>query len=245
MTTKSSESSVRTLERGLEILLAFEYSSSDFSLTELAQKVDLSPSTASRLLASLEKYHFVRRSPETRRYSLGFAFLHLSGMAQLGNDLRTLALPFLKKLQQTHNESASLYVVESDSRVCLERVESTHPLRRNIMIGETLPLTRGAGGRVLLAWLSKEEQKEILAKQTGTSIEVLEGVRKAGYAVSHSEREAGVFAVSAPIFNDKKRVVAALSMSGPTSRLTRELEIKYIKSVCQTAKQLSKELGYS
>ena len=56
MTTKSSESSVRTLERGLEILLAFEYSSSDFSLTELAQKVNLSPSTASRLLASLEKY---------------------------------------------------------------------------------------------------------------------------------------------------------------------------------------------
>ena len=88
-------------------------------------------------------------------------------------------------------------------------------------------------------------QKEILAKQAGTSLEVLEGVRKAGYAVSHSEREAGVFAVSAPIFNDKKRVVAALSMSGPTSRLTRELEIKYIKAVCQTAKQLSKELGYS
>ena len=244
MISKSTESSVRTLERGLEILLAFEYSSSDFSLTELAQKVDLSPSTASRLLASLEKYHFVRRSPDTRRYSLGFAFLHLSGMAQLGNDLRAIALPHLKKLQQTYNESTSIYVAENGHRVCLERVESTHPLRRTIMIGETLPLTRGAGGRVLLAWLSKAEQQRILIKQGGTTPEALDGVKKAGYAVSHAEREAGVFAVSAPIFNDKKRVVAALSMSGPTSRLTDELERKYVKSVCQTAKQISKELGY-
>ena len=245
MKNANGESSVRTLERGLEILQIFETASSDFSLTEISQKADLSPSTASRLLASLEKFQFIRRDSDTRRYSLGSALLRLSDFASRQTDLRSIALPYLRELQQKYNESTSIYVAQNGRRVCAERVESTHRLRRIIMIGESLPLTRGAGGRILLAWMDPAERRLILAQDTTTTEENLADVRNAGYAFSLAEREVGVFAVAAPIFDFHGKLVAALSMSGPTSRLTPELKEKYIESIQQSAKSISKELGYT
>lgn len=238
------ESSVRTLERGLEILQLFEKASADYSLTEIANQTDLSPSTASRLLASLEKFQFIRRDPGTRRYSLGSALLRLSDFAERQTDLRSIALPFLRDLQQKYNESTSIYVAQNNQRVCLERVESTQKLRRIIMIGESLSLTRGAGGRVLLAWMDKHERQLILSQDSSTTEAILKQVRDEGFAFSLAEREVGVFAVAAPIFNAQKKVIAALSMSGPVSRLNPDLQQEYIEAIQQTALQISKELGY-
>lgn len=243
MKNASGENSVRTLERGLEILQIFETTSSDFSLTEISHKVDLSPSTASRLLASLEKFQFIRRDPDTRRYSLGSALLRLKDFASRQTDLRSIALPYLRELQRKYNESTSVYVAQNGQRVCLERVESTHKLRRIIMIGESLPLTRGAGGRVLLAWMEPTEREAVLTRDASTTEDVLKEVRDAGHAFSFAEREVGVFAVAAPIFDSSGKSVAALSMSGPTSRLTPELKEKYLQAIRESAMKISHELG--
>lgn len=239
------ETSVRTLERGLEVLHIFEAGPTELSLTEIAQEVGLSPSTASRLIAALEKHQFLRRNPDNRRYSLGTALLRLGDAAVRQSDIRSISLPFLRDLQRKYNESVSIYIAQGGRRVCLDRIESTQALRQSIIIGESLPLIRGAGGRVLLAWLSDTERHLILEQEACVLTEDdLAKVRREGYALSMEEREKGVFAVSAPIFNSHGKMIAALSMSGPTSRFNSDLEAEYIQAVQAHAQGVSRSLGY-
>ena len=245
MPATTKEPSVRTLERGLEMLHIFEASPTELSLTEIAQEVGLSPSTASRLLAALEKHHFLKRNPDNRRYSLGIALLRLGDAAAQQSDIRSISLPFLRDLQRKYNESVSIYIAQGGRRVCLDRIESTQALRQSIMIGESLPLIRGASGRVLLAWLSDTERQLILEQEPCILREDdLAKVRRDGYALSMEEREKGVFAVSAPIFNSHGKMNAALSMSGPTSRFRSQLEEEYARTIQAHAQGISRSLGY-
>ena len=245
MPATTREPSVRTLERGLEVLQIFEIGPSELSLSEIALEVGLSPSTTSRLLAALEKHQFLKRNPENRRYSLGTALLRLGAAAARQSDLRSVSFPFLKGLQDQYNESVSIYIAQRGRRVCLERIESTQALKQSIIIGKSLPLIRGASGRVLLAWLNDTERHLIMQQETCVLTEDdLAKVRRDGYAVSLEEREKGVFAIGAPIFNSQDKMVAALSMSGPISRFNSKLKSEYIQAVKTHAQEISHSLGY-
>ena len=139
----------------------------------------------------------------------------------------------------------SVYMLFSDNhRVCLDRIETTHPLRRVLHVGDRLPLTKGAGGKILLAWMSEKEKQQngVLDSQIVTT-ELIK-IKQTGFAVSNGEREEGVAAIAAPIFKASGQLTAALSMSGPTVRFTQELIDKMIPHVVKTAKDISSALGY-
>jgi DNA-binding IclR family transcriptional regulator len=234
---------VRSIERALDILDCFEPGKLELTLTDIASKIGLSMSTTSRIAATLEKRSFLSRNPDTQRYSLGSRIAQIGALGLSNMELRRVALPFMRDLNAMYNEGVSLYVIHEDERICVERVESTLPLRRVVNVGDRHPLTRGAAGRVLLAYLPKERRAAILAKDPYTTEEALEELRHGGYTVSLGEREDGVSSIAAPIEDARCEVVAALSMSGPSVRFEGSGFSDKIARVKKTAELISKALG--
>ena len=155
----------------------------------------------------------------------------------------TLAKPYLRRLQQEFNETASIYVAEGDSRICLDHVESTHSLRRVIPLGESLPVYKGAAGKVLVAWANKDEQKRISEKHGGLSESELSMIRHNGYAVTQDESEHGLFALAVPVFNFEEQVVASLTVAGPSMRFYDSIRQKMLFTMSQYASEISYALG--
>ncbi|SFM12955.1 IclR family transcriptional regulator [Pelosinus propionicus] len=241
---KQGTTSLRTLERGLDILDCFCHSNTKLSLSELAATTGLNPSTAFRILATLEKRNYINRNPETKKYQLGSQFYCLFSPSLDSLDLRTIAAPHLQHLFSLSNESVCLYVVLDNHRVCLDRIETTHPLRRVIHVGDRLSLTKGAGGKVLLAWMTENQRQKYGITDSSLSPNELDIIKQKGFSSSLAEREEGVAAIAAPIFNANEEIIAALSMSGPTVRFTQEVIGKMIPLVIKTANDISLDLGY-
>jgi len=234
---------VRAIERALDILDCFEPGSLELTLTDIAARIDLSMSTTSRIAATLEKRRFLARNLDTQKYSLGSRIAQIGALGLSNMELRRVALPFMRELNTQYNEGVSLYVLHEDERICVERVESTLPLRRVVNVGDRHPLTRGAAGRVLLAYLHKERRAAILARDPYTTEEALEELRHGGYTVSLGEREDGVSSIAAPIEDARCEIIAALSMSGPSVRFEGSGFSDKIARVKKTAELISKAMG--
>jgi len=237
------ESPVRSIERALDILDCFEPGKLELSLTDIARKIDLSMSTTSRILSTLEKRKFLSRNIDTQRYSLGSRIAQIGALGLSNMELRKVALPFMRDLNALFNEGVSLYVIREDERICIERVESSLPLRRVVNVGDRHPLTRGAAGRVLLAYMPKERREALLAKDAFTTEEALEDLRRGGYTVSIGEREEGVSSIAAPIQDARCEVIASLSMSGPSVRFEGIGFSDKIAKVKKTAELISIAFG--
>jgi len=237
------QESVRAVERALDILDCFGPDRLELSLTDLAKHIGLAMSTTSRIVATLEKRGYLARSRETQRYALGPQIAQIGALGYLNVDLREIARPFMQSLNKIYNEGVSLYVVQDDQRVCVERVESSQPLRRVINVGDRHPLTRGAAGRVLLAYLPAEKRAGLLGQDPFTTEEALAELRHSGYTVSLGEREEGVTSIAAPVLSAEREVVAALAMSGPSVRFEGPGFDDKISKVKKHAELISESLG--
>jgi DNA-binding IclR family transcriptional regulator len=237
------DTSVRAIERALDILDSFVPGQLELSLTDIAKRINLAMSTTSRIVMTLEKRNYLSRNKETQRYALGSKIAQIGALGFSNVDLRKVALPFMRDLSSIYDEGVSLYVAQKDERICVERVESTRPLRRVINVGDRHPLTRGAAGRVLLAYLPKERRAELLREDPFTTEEALEELRRSGYTVSLGEREEGVTSIAAPIQDAKCEIVAALAMSGPSVRFEGPEFSDKIAKVKKTAESISEALG--
>jgi IclR family KDG regulon transcriptional repressor len=235
---------VRSVERTLDILDCFVPGRLELSLSEISRLIDLAMSTTSRLVATLEKRGYLSRSRENQRYSLGPMIARIGALGFSHVDIRRIALPLMRDLNAIYDEGISLYVVQGDERICVERVESQRPLRRVINVGDRHPLTRGAAGRVLLAFLPKDRRDELLARDPFTAEEALATLRRNGYAVSLGEREEGVTSIAAPVQDARGEVVATLAMSGPSVRFEGPGFDDKVAAVRRHAELISAALGW-
>ncbi|MFZ7101591.1 MAG: IclR family transcriptional regulator [Peptococcaceae bacterium] len=238
-----NDSNIRAVERAIQILRCFKQEKLELTLTEIATETDLPRSTTSRILSTLEKHRFLARNEDNQKYYLGAEMARLGVLCYSNLDYRKIALPFMYELRDLYNESVSLYIAEGGQRVCIERVESTHSLRRVINIGDQLPLTLGASGRLLLAYMEKERIETIVGKDPSVRLEDLEKLKRAGYTISKGERETGITSIAAPIFSWQKQVVAALTISGPSERFKEEEIPARVQMVQHYAKLISHALG--
>lgn len=208
---------VRALERGLDILECLQATPGPLSLSGLAEGTGLSPSTAMRILSTLEKRGFVRRDERTKQYALGPRTRAMREKTLL-EMLFAMAAEPMRVLNRTFGESISVFVPRNDKRVCVRRVESSHPLRPVVNVGDSLPLSLGASGRVLCAWLEEQGALDIAALSPPPDRAALKRTLEQGYAASFGEREAGTYAVSAPVFAPQGGILAALALAGPIVR---------------------------
>lgn len=194
-------------------------------LSELAAHAGLHMSTALRLTLALQAQGAIVRQPGTRQYVLGSWVLELASSLLREQPLLQQAHAVLTELRDQTGETASLWVRDGPSRVCLDRAESRAGLRSGADIGVRLPPHRGAAGKVLLAYLSAEQREALLSELERASGERLDALREElqdiparGYAVSLAEREPGVGSVAVPIADPRGRVSLVLNISGPLDR---------------------------
>jgi IclR family transcriptional regulator, KDG regulon repressor len=235
--------SIRSIERAIAILNCFGPESPELSFIEISERVGLAHSTTNRIIATLERNGCLARNEDNRKYYLGPKIAQLGALCYSHMDFRKIAHPYMVELRNRFNETISLYVVQGEYRVCIERVETMQALRRVINIGDRLTLTRGAPGRLLLAYLPPASRRTILSRDPWIPEESLDEVRRKGYAVSAGERESGVSSIAVPISNARGKVVAALNMSGPSLRFTASGMPEKIAAMVEYAKTISEALG--
>ena len=194
-----SVSGVGVLDKAMVVMTALEGSAC--SLAELVEVTGLSRPTAHRLAVALEAHGLVRRDDDGR-FCLGLRLIGLGHEAAEAVPVWAAARPALAWLHEQTGESVQLFVRDGEARVCVESIESPRELRTIVPIGARLPLAVGSAGRVL-------------------------GGDERAWVASVEEREEGVASVSAPVRDERGRVVAAVSVSGPLQRLTRRPGQKY------------------
>jgi len=205
------------------------------TLAEVVGGTGLPRPTAHRLLSALEAHRLVRR--DGGRYSLGVR-LSLWGSGAAGSFPIEAARPALAALRDETGESTQLYVREGDRRVCIASVERTGGgLRDTVAVGAVLPLDRGSGGKVLVAWAGEAESLSNM-----NAAELAE-IRSRGWADSVAEREAGVASVSAPVFGAGGALRAAVCASGPVSRLGERPGERLAGPVVAAAREIEEALG--
>ncbi|OKP73834.1 IclR family transcriptional regulator [Paenibacillus sp. P3E] len=240
---------VRAVERALDILLCFTQES-DLSLTEIASRISLHKSTVHRLLTTLEDKGFLLRIEATEKYRLGIRIWELSTHLPTLDEPAALLLPAMEKLRDSLGETVSLYLRDDLERVRIQAVQSRQAIRRVAQIGARLPLSVGASSKVLAAYAPHEVQARLLADPNwpeavdrSTYLEQLQEITRRGYATSFEEREPGAAAVAVPITGRAGNVVAALSLSGPVSRLSRETLEDYAVILAEKAAEMGLMMG--
>ncbi|WP_309081927.1 IclR family transcriptional regulator [Zhihengliuella sp.] len=232
-----NSSGVGVLDKAAMVLDALE--AGPTTLAQLVSATGLSRPTVHRLAQALVHHRLLGKDIHGR-FILGSRLVELASAA--GEDrLIAAAGPLLIQLRDQTGESAQVFRRQGDSRVCVASAERPVGLRDTIPVGTQLSMKAGSAAQVLLAW---EDHQRLLDGLDGARFTptILSGVRRRGWAQSLGEREPGVSSVSAPVRGPNGRVIAAVSISGPIERLTRQPGKIHAEAVVHTAVQLSSAL---
>ncbi len=206
------------------------------SLADLVAGTGISRPTAHRLAVALEHHGMLARDA-AGRFVVGPLVRELGGGAG-GDALVEAAGPVLLAARDATAESAQLYRRRGTSRVCVAAAERPgHGLRDSVPVGAVLTMSAGSAAQVLLAWDPDDAPPDLLDGATFTAAD-LASVRRRGWAQSAGQREAGVASVSAPVRGADGAVVAAVSVSGPMSRLGRSPGRVHAEAVLRAAAAL-------
>lgn len=246
---------VRAIERALRILDCFDAQHPEMGVSEIAQAVGLHKATAYRIVTTLLSYGYLERAEDGQRYRLGMALASLGFIAMRRTDVRREAMPIMTDLAARLNETCDLSVYNRGEVYFIEVVQGSRALTVAAAVGRSLPVHATASGKVLLAHLADAESEAALegplVAHTQRTItrpaelrRQLEVVRAQGFAFDDEELEAGVRAISAPVRDRDGRVIAALSVTCPTSRLPLDRVPAIAAEARQAADAISRRLGW-
>jgi DNA-binding IclR family transcriptional regulator len=225
----ADEFGVAAVNRALSLLAAFSKQHRTFTLAQLAEHTGLYKSTILRLAESLEAFGYLHRSADGV-FALGPTPMRLAALYQSGLHPAEIVMPVLRELMRTTTESAALYVRTGDKRLCAYRVTSPRAISDNVQQGELLPLDKGAGGRVLLAF-------------DGAAGAAYDEVRRTMFSMTRGDRDQETAAVACPVFGAGQRLEGALSISGPIQRFTPAAVRKMRPELFAAARTLTTGLG--
>jgi DNA-binding IclR family transcriptional regulator len=249
----------KTIERAGRILACFSDAEPHLSLTDLAAKLELNPSTAYRYIASLQQAGLLERDTRQGGYHLGLRVVELAGIALNQIEVRKHALDELDRLRDETNLLSNLGVLFEGDVLHLAQSATKDVPRMYTMIGRRAVAHCTAMGKVLLAYRPWTEVRRLIGQYgwrpyTPKSIQrfdrlqtELAAIRTQGYGVDREERRRGVGCLAAPIRERSGHVVAALSVSGSLDRLTggsKEFSAHLLRRVLDGAHRISFRLGH-
>ncbi|MER5335687.1 IclR family transcriptional regulator [Micromonospora sp. NPDC002717] len=244
--------------RALEMLRTLARHGDGMSMKDLHETLDIPLGSAHRLLAVLAEQEFVTRSPVNRRYFLGPAARQLA--EQNSRRTSTLVAPHPAVLAAAAESGETVFLAElvGNRVVCIALIESVHPLRLFVRIGQEMPLHAAASARALLADMDTDIVRALLAERPLTAftpdtpatpdavIEHLAVVRARGYDVCDDELDRGVWAVAAPVRSSTGTTCASITLAAAADRMRDPVaRARATHLVLATAARLSAELGYS
>jgi len=248
--------STKVLSHMIAILDCFTVAQPELGVREVARLADLSTSTAGRLMAELKEAGLLKQNSASRAYSPGSKVLAWSSVYMAILNIRSAALPYMEDLRSATGETVTLYILEGNDRLCVERMESPHNIRMVTRVGQKLPLYAGSAGKAILAfmpadWIAEYLDSVALKPLTARTIndagrlrKELEQIRQDGFAVSFGEWILEASGVAAPIFGPMGVVLGALSISGPGSRFTPELVGEFAAEAQRKTRAISLLMGF-
>jgi DNA-binding IclR family transcriptional regulator len=250
--------SVQAVERALKILIVLAESGMPLTLTQIRDKTGLNISTAHRLLHTLMNDGFINQDKDSGKYFLGLRTFEVGHAALYSMDIRTTARPFLQELVDRCNETANLGILDQNEVVYIDQIESLNMIKIFARVGSRGPAHCTGAGKALLAQMSDRELDRFLTQKTPLKAfteaticeparlrEEMGRIRKNGYALDNGELEDGVRCVAVPVWDFENKAIAAISVSGPDSRLTDPfIYERLIPEVMAASDKISERLGY-
>jgi len=251
--TETATTSVQSVDRALTILELLARRG-EAGVTELAGELGVHKSTAFRLIATLEGHRLVEQTADRGSYRLGVGTLRLAGATAARLDVVQEARPMCRRLAAETRETVNIAVLSDNSALYLDQVAGSSGIQSHNWVGQHIPLHATSNGKVLLSELAKERLDSAITKlpaYTSNTITTkkelraeLARVRELGYATAVDELEPGLTAVAAPIRNVYGDVVASMSVSGPTFRLSGDRFDDIVEKVREAALEVSRRLGW-
>lgn len=229
------------------------------TLTDISREISISSSTVFRILATLSSYNFIQKDDNTDEYKLGLACLELASTYLDSVDIRQQARPELKKLRDLTSETVHLGILDQMEVVYLDKFHTLHAIgMMSSHIGGRAPAYCTGLGKVMLAYQDQDivrayYQENEMIEYTGKTITDVETlmkhlvqIRSQGFSKDDGEHENDVRCLAVQIYDFSGSVVAAISISGPSERLSSiDQDHKLIGWIQQTGKEISKNMGYS
>lgn len=243
-----------TIDKALTMLEKISDYPNGISLSDISKITNIPKTTTFRILEILKTREYVTIDNISEKYILDIKSFELGMKGLMNINLVEVSIPFLKTLSNKTNETCFLGVYNSGYVIYLYKSEGTMSIQTNARLGSRIPAYCTGIGKALLAYQPLDEIESVLNgkldKITDKTIvdkvdlyNILANVRLQGYAFDHEENEEGLTCIAKPIFNHTGSIVAAISVAGPTYRMTSKLNlvIEELNSVCQT---VSRRLGY-
>lgn len=248
------DNSVQSVDRAISILQVLARLG-EAGVTEISTELDVHKSTTSRLLSTLEARGLVEQNTRRGQYRLGFGVVQLAGGAARKLDLSVISRPVCEELAELVGETVNIAVRDGNQVVSIDQVIGSPTVTSVNWIGQRTPLHATSAGKVFLANLSPAELKLSLAEglprftdhtivDAAVLVGQLDQVRTAGYSFVLEEHERGLVAVAAPIRDVDGRVIAAITIAGPTFRLNIDSIPVVAPHVMAAAAVISERNGY-
>ncbi|WP_040803938.1 IclR family transcriptional regulator [Nocardia concava] len=224
-------------------------------ITEIAAELGVHKSTVSRLMAVLEARGYVEQLSERGKYRLGFTVVRLAGSTSAHMDLPRQSQDICDELAARVGETTNIAILDNDRIINVAEAVGSAGIALRTWVGQSCPVHATSSGKVLLAELPDADLRSRLRKRlesfapnTITDLAVLRAqlrtIREQGWASCEEELEIGLNAVSAPIRDSDGRIIAALSVSGPTYRLPAERFSEVAQEAVASAGAISRRLGF-
>lgn len=254
---EKSEYIIQAVSHALDLLEQFHDEVDELGVTELSKRLKLHKNNVFRLLATLESRNYIEQNRVTENYRLGLKTLELGQtfIKQMG--LLRQSRPVLEALVKECNETTYVAILKEAHIVYLDVVETDLTVRVVPRVGARLPAYCTAAGKVQIAYMTDEELESYLPTKemkrfTPKTLVDREELKKhlkviaeQGYAIDDEEMDVGVKCVGAPIRDYTRRIIGAVSISGPSMRFTEErLQKELIPLVIRSGEEISHKLGY-
>lgn len=246
---------VQSIDRAISILKLFSENRRDMKLTEIADELDLNKSTVHGIISTLKYHGLIDQDEQTQKYRLGLYLMRLGDLVSNSIDMIEVAHPIIDQVSKNLNETVHLSRLEQSELVYLDKVESNQSIRISTAIGSRMPAYCTGMGKSLLAFSDLDKLDELLPEELETLtpntitdktalIQELRDIRQRGFSIDNEESDIGLRCVAAPIFDYTGKAKYALSVSGPTVRITEERLETIIQVITEAAKRISFKLGY-
>ena len=253
--TNERAGQVRAITRAVSVMRALSESADGLTLSETAAQSGLAASTAHRILTTLESERFVRFETASGCWHVGVAAFTVGAAFARTRDVIVLAKPYMRRLMETTGETANIYLESGGEIVCMGQVESRHAMRALTRVGGRTKMHWSAAGKAILAQMRPERARRVLEEQgmaRATSRTLtdpsalaaeLEKIRAEGVAVDDEEHADGLRCVGAAVLSENGTAAAAISVSGPRSRITDERLEQLRDAVGRIVSEVTREYG--
>ncbi len=239
----------KSLEKAMAVLECFCKKQPELGVTEISEQLDLYKSNVFNILSTFEVLGYVEKNQQTSKYRLGLKILELANVINNSNGFRQSIYPLITDLSTQLGEVVYYGVPDDGNVIYLDAAYPANTTASRVIIGDKAPMYCTAIGKAMLAYLPENEINDILSRplnvftpntitDAGQMKSELQSIRESGFSVDDMEHEHGIKCVGVPIFNANRKVVAAISASGPSLRFEKNNILRCAELLKETSAKI-------